>query len=68
MSHSYRSYVSTRRALAAAGLIGVGPPRFARYDPPMKPWFLRRNEVVIDVEDLGWPKAARADPEIPARP
>ena len=37
-------------ALAEAGLVPVGPPRFARFDPPFKPWFLRRNEVVQDVE------------------
>lgn len=37
-------------ALAEAGLVPVGAPRFARFDPPFKPWFLRRNEVVQDVE------------------
>jgi hypothetical protein len=36
-------------ALGLAGLVPVGPPRFARFDPPFKPWFLRRNEVVQDV-------------------
>jgi hypothetical protein len=36
-------------ALAAAGLRPSGPPRFARFDPPFKPWFLRHNEVVQDV-------------------
>ena len=36
-------------ALTLAGLTAVGPPRFARFDPPFKPWFLRRNEVVQDV-------------------
>ncbi|MEV7573882.1 heme-binding protein [Pseudarthrobacter sp. NPDC089323] len=36
-------------AIALAGLAPVGPPRFARFDPPFKPWFLRRNEVVQDV-------------------
>lgn len=25
------------------------PPAFARYDPPYVPWFLRRNEVLIEV-------------------
>jgi len=38
-------------ALERDGLRAVGEPRFARFDPPMKPWFLRRNEVHIDVED-----------------
>ena len=42
-----------RWALAAAGLAVVGSPRFARYDPPFKPWFLRRNEVMLDVEEPG---------------
>ena len=39
-----------RAAIAAAGLTPVGEPRFARFDPPFKPAFLRRNEVLIDVE------------------
>lgn len=38
-----------REAMAAAGLQPAGPPRFARFDPPFKPFFLRRNEVVQDV-------------------
>ncbi len=36
-------------AVSAAGLVPAGAPRFARFDPPFKPWFLRRNEVVQDV-------------------
>ncbi|MDQ4489342.1 heme-binding protein [Sinomonas sp. ASV486] len=36
-------------ALAAAGLRPSGAPRFARFDPPFKPWFLRHNEVIQDV-------------------
>jgi hypothetical protein len=42
-----------RAALAAAGLTALGSPRFARFDPPFKPWFLRRNEVLLDVEEPG---------------
>lgn len=38
-----------RRAVAAQGLEVSGPPRFARFDPPWRPWFLRRNEVVLPV-------------------
>ncbi|BCT78014.1 hypothetical protein SCMU_38560 [Sinomonas cyclohexanicum] len=38
-----------QHALAAAGLRPSGPPRFARFDPPFKPWFLRHNEVIQDV-------------------
>ena len=48
--------VAYRRRLAqlesevvAAGLVPSGAARFARFDPPFKPWFLRRNEVVQDV-------------------
>jgi hypothetical protein len=40
-----------RDALKVAGLVPVGAPRFARFDPPFKPWFLRRNEVVQDVQE-----------------
>ncbi|GAA4407837.1 heme-binding protein [Fodinibacter luteus] len=36
-------------AVTEAGFVPVGSPRFARFDPPFKPWFLRRNEVVRDV-------------------
>ncbi|MFC5175192.1 SOUL family heme-binding protein [Nocardioides taihuensis] len=36
-------------ALDAAGLEVVGTPRYARFDPPWTPWFLRRNEVVVPV-------------------
>jgi len=28
-----------------------GPPVFARYDPPWTPWFLRRNEVLIPLDE-----------------
>jgi hypothetical protein len=31
----------------------VGGARFARFDPPYTPWFLRHNEVAIDVEMPG---------------
>jgi hypothetical protein len=27
----------------------VGEPVWARYDPPFMPWFLRRNEILIEV-------------------
>jgi hypothetical protein len=35
--------------LAQAQLTVAGRPRYARFDPPWTPWFLRRNEVVIPV-------------------
>lgn len=39
------------QAVARAGLEPVGVPRWLRYDPPFKPWFLRRNEVVVDLAE-----------------
>jgi hypothetical protein len=36
-------------AVEAAGLEDDGAPRFARFDPPWTPWFLRHNEVVVPV-------------------
>lgn len=37
--------------VVAAGLSVDGLVRFARYDPPWTPWFLRRNEVVVPVRE-----------------
>lgn len=36
-----------REAIEARGLVAAGEPRFARYDPPYKPPFMRRNEILI---------------------
>lgn len=35
------------------GLEPVSKPVWARYDPPFMPWFLRRNEILIDVREPG---------------
>jgi hypothetical protein len=32
------------------GLKPAGEPVFARYNSPFMPWFLRRNEILIDIE------------------
>ena len=48
-----------RTAVEQAGLEVGGPPRFARFDPPWTPWFLRRNEVVLPV--LWGPPAGTSD-------
>lgn len=49
---SYDHHVEAlRKALAADGLTAVSEPRLARFDPPFKPWFLRRNEVHIDIAE-----------------
>ena len=37
-------------AVEREGLVVTGRPRYARFDPPWKPPFLRRNEVVLPVE------------------
>ena len=34
------------------GLTIAGEPIWARYDPPFMPWFLRRNEVLIPIENF----------------
>lgn len=47
---SFRRHAATLRAdVAAAGWLPDGPLRWARFDPPWTPWFLRRNEVVLPV-------------------
>lgn len=38
-----------RSAVTNAGLQASGPPRFARFNPPWTPWFMRHNEVVLPV-------------------
>jgi hypothetical protein len=37
-------------ALAQAGLRWHGAPVWARYDPPWKLWFLRRNEIWLELD------------------
>lgn len=47
----YREHESTLlQALSRAGIKPVGAPVFARYNSPFTLWFLRRNEVLIEVE------------------
>ena len=35
----------------AQGLTPTGPVEFAYYNDPFTPWFLRRNEVLVEVAD-----------------
>jgi hypothetical protein len=36
--------------IKAHGWVVTGEPVFARYDPPFKPWFLRRNEILVPLD------------------
>jgi hypothetical protein len=38
-----------REALASAGIATVGEPVLARYNAPLTPWFMRRNEIWLAV-------------------
>ncbi|MGV1037160.1 MAG: SOUL family heme-binding protein [Candidatus Nanopelagicales bacterium] len=50
---SYRRHLSElSQAATEAGFTLTGSPRYARYDPPWTPWFMRRNEVIVPVEPL----------------
>ncbi len=40
------------RLCTSKGLKPRGEVQYARYDPPWTPWFLRRNEVLVEVEKL----------------
>ena len=42
--------VSLLSALTLDGLDTRSEPMLARYDSPFKPWFLRRNEVLIELD------------------
>ncbi|MFT5722344.1 MAG: hypothetical protein ACI9W6_002673 [Motiliproteus sp.] len=33
------------------GFIPVGEPVWARYNPPFMPWFLRRNEILVPIDE-----------------
>ena len=49
--NGYNSHLAQlRSALATAGFFPTGEPRFARFDPPFRPAFLRRNEVMLNVD------------------
>jgi hypothetical protein len=39
-----------QEALAEAGVKWHGAAVWARYDPPWKPWFWRRNEILLEVD------------------
>ena len=45
-----RQLAQLKQQLSVKGITEVGPPRFARFDPPWTPWFMRRNEIQIPIE------------------
>ena len=52
-SNIARRTATLREAIAEAGWQESGDPRWARFDPPWKPPFARRNEIVIPVRRPG---------------
>ena len=52
---SERSYLRHKAELetwvAERGLRPVGDAVWARYNPPFAPWFVRRNEILLEVQD-----------------
>jgi hypothetical protein len=46
----YEKHLALLRAgMEKAGLQASGDPIWARYDPPFMPWFLRRNEILVEL-------------------
>ena len=41
--------------VARHGLVSKGDPTWARYDPPWTPWFLRTNEILVELESAPAP-------------
>jgi hypothetical protein len=49
--HGYEHHLAELREwMKAQGLAAAGDPVWARYDAPFKPWFLRRNEILVPLE------------------
>jgi hypothetical protein len=52
LANRYEAHLATlREAMRREGLKARGAPVWARHDPPWTPWFLRRNEILIDLAD-----------------
>lgn len=48
---NYREHLQKLEAgLVRQGLAKKGDPVWARYDPPWTPWFLRTNEILVELE------------------
>lgn len=48
-SNSNDHLVRLQAALSAAKRIPTGPLVYARYEPPITPWFMRRNEIWLQL-------------------
>jgi hypothetical protein len=47
---NYDEHLARLRAvLAGAGIATTGPAVLARYNPPITPWFMRRNEIWLTI-------------------
>jgi hypothetical protein len=47
---NYQEHLDALKAgLVKAGLTAIGEPVWARYDPPYTPWFLRTNEIQLEL-------------------
>jgi hypothetical protein len=53
-----RHLAQLEEVLSAAGLAWTGEPIYARYNPPFTPWFLRRNEIWLQLsgQTIGLPE------------
>jgi len=43
--------VKLKKWIAQKNLNAIGEPIFARYNPPWTPWFMRKNEILMEVAD-----------------
>ena len=53
--------------LAALGVTAIGEPELARYNSPFTPWFLRRNEIIVPVDESTIDVEAAVAGKTPAR-
>lgn len=53
-------------ALAAMEVETTGEPELARFNSPFTPWFLRRNEIIIPVDEDAVPSGQRIATDAPA--
>jgi hypothetical protein len=49
-AHHERGSKELEAWIADNGFKVLGPPVWARYNPPFTPWFMRRNEILIPVD------------------